>query len=47
MKKIAAISIIICALSVACTNHLDDKDFIRNMYEKSLYEDYTFLEWIP
>lgn len=37
MKSIAAISIIICALIVACTNHLDDKDFIRNMYENSLY----------
>lgn len=37
MKKIAAISIIICALIVACTNRLDDKDFIRNMYENSLY----------
>lgn len=37
MKKIAAISIIICALIVACTNRLDDEDFIRNMYENSLY----------
>lgn len=37
MKSIAAISIIICALIVACTNRLDDEDFIRNMYENSLY----------
>lgn len=37
MKSIAAISIIVCALTVACTHHLDDKDFIRNMYENSLY----------
>lgn len=37
MKSIAAISIIVCALTVACTHLLDDKDFIRNMYENSLY----------
>lgn len=43
MKRIAIVSIIICAL-VACTQRPDDKEFIRNMYEKSLYEDYSFLE---
>lgn len=42
MKKIATISIVICALMISCTNHQDDKDFIRNMYDKSLYEDYAF-----
>lgn len=44
MKKIATISIVICALMISCTNHQDDKEFIRNMYDKSLYEDYAFLE---
>ena len=44
MKKIAAITILICALFVACTSRFDDKDFIRNMYEKCLYENYAFLE---
>lgn len=44
MKRIAAISIMMCVLAVACINNPDDRAFIRNMYEKSLYEDYTFLE---
>ncbi len=43
MKKIAIVSII-CALATACAQHTDDKEFIRDMYEKTLYEDYTFLE---
>lgn len=33
-----------CALAVACTQRTDDREFIRNMYENSLYEDYSFLE---
>lgn len=43
MKKLAIVfSIIMCML--ACTKPSDDKEFIRSMYEESLYEDYTFLE---
>lgn len=44
MKKITIVSIIICAIAAACTKSPDDKTFIRDMYEQSLYEDYTFLE---
>lgn len=43
MKKLAIVfSIIMCML--ACTKPSDDREFIRSMYEESLYEDYTFLE---
>jgi len=34
----------ICALATACTQRPDDSEFIRDMYEKCLYEDYDFLE---
>ena len=44
MKRIAAFFIIACALAAACTQRPDDKDFISDMYENSLYEDYSFLE---
>lgn len=44
MKKTAFFSIIICMLVVACTKDVDYKEFIRIMYEESLYEDYEFLE---
>lgn len=44
MKRLAIISIIVCALAAACTQRPDDKEFIRDMYEKTLYEDYSFLE---
>lgn len=43
MKKIALFTII-CALAGACVHHPDDKEFIRDMYENNMYEDYTFLE---
>ncbi len=43
MKKIAAISVMF-VLAVACTRRPDDMTFIRDMYEKVLYEDYGFLE---
>jgi len=33
-----------CALATACTQSPDDMGFIRDMYEKVLYEDYGFLE---
>ena len=44
MKRITAFFIIACALAAACTQRPDDKDFISDMYENSLYEDYSFLE---
>lgn len=44
MKRIAIISIIVCALATACTQRQDDMEFIRDMYENVLYEDYGFLE---
>ena len=33
-----------CAIATACTQHTDDMEFIRDMYENVLYEDYGFLE---
>lgn len=44
MKRIAAVSVIACALAVACRQCPDEMGFIRDMYEKVLYEDYSFLE---
>ncbi|MBP9998854.1 MAG: hypothetical protein KBS67_06380 [Bacteroidales bacterium] len=44
MKRTAIISMFICALAAACTQRPDDREFIRDMYENNLYEDYTFLE---
>lgn len=43
MKKIAIITIV-CMLAAACGHHLDDKEFICDMYEKTMYNDYAFLE---
>lgn len=43
MQKIV-ILILICALAAACVNHTGDKEFIRDMYDNSLYEDYSFLQ---
>lgn len=44
MKRITLLSIIACVLSVSCTQRTDDRQFIRDMYEKARYEDYAFLE---
>lgn len=44
MKRIALLSIVMYALATACTQSPDDMGFIRDMYEKVLYEDYGFLE---
>lgn len=44
MKRIALLSIVMFALATACTQSPDDMGFIRDMYEKVLYEDYGFLE---
>ena len=44
MKRIALLSIVMFALATACTQSPDDIGFIRDMYEKVLYEDYGFLE---
>lgn len=43
IERIAAIAMIVCAMA-ACTQLTDDKEFIRDMYEKVLYEDYGFLQ---
>lgn len=43
MKRITTVSIIVCALA-ACTQRPDDIKFVRDMYEKVQYEDYSFLE---
>lgn len=43
-KDLGIISTVLCALALACTQPADDSDFIRDMYENSLYEDYGFLE---
>lgn len=44
MKQLVFFPLFVCMLAVACTMRVDDKDFIRNMYEEVLYEDYDFLE---
>ena len=44
MKRITILSTIICVLATACAQRPDDVAFIRDMYDKVLYEDYAFLE---
>lgn len=44
MKRNSIISIIIGIFLAACTQPTEDKEFIRDMYEKCLYEEYSFLE---
>lgn len=44
LKLIAVFAMIMCPLLVACTSHTADREFIRDMYENVLYEDYEFLE---
>lgn len=44
MKKYLIIFASLCMLALACTHNGDDKQFIREMYEQSLYEDYDFLK---
>lgn len=44
MKRITIVSIVTCAFAVACAQHQDDSEFIRDMYENVRYEDYGFLK---
>ena len=44
MKKLGFLLPLCCLLAAACTQTPDCKEFVRTMYEESLYEDYGFLE---
>ena len=44
MERLIMTLMMMLAVMTSCTQRPDDKDFISDMYENSLYEDYSFLE---